>query len=551
MIKLLGACVLSTLVLCASAKLYYVVPSPTSPNGYLVLEDLNGVPMETVAAEVNYTNSLMEIGWDIINVTTNARISDWDQAYAAGYGEGAVTWQSAWDNYQNNQFTPGQPAMPANITTWVHENWKWMQGEVAAKNSTSTLMQGEVAAKNSTSTLWYHVGLTMRQFDGLLDGLNSAAPNTTAQFTFDMLQSINLAGDLLDLYNALNISMMASTWRSMPKKEFQNWFGRSTHCSALVKLKYDFSEIFIGHATWSTYNMMVRSYKTYTLNYQGVAAKTVSFSGYGGVLVSIDDFYTASSGLVITETSFTILNMSLYSACQPQQLFYWIRVTVANRVASNGQEWADLFSQHNSGTYNNQWIVLDTNRFTPFQDLQSGTLTIVEQIPGLMGTVDATNTLSYGYWPSYNIPSIPELYVLSGNAEAVILQGWEMNDYERAVRAQIFRRDQTKVTDLASMQYILQYNDFEHDPISEDLAIFAIASRGDLLPPSEAECWGAIDAKVTSTTLMKYGQSVSAYSGPTPQQGAFNMATTNATSMCTPVFGQPLLWNFSFVNMTV
>jgi hypothetical protein len=533
-----SALVLSTLMLCASAKLYYVVPSPSSPNGFLVLEELSGVPMEDVAAEVNYTNSLMEIGWDIINVTTNARISDWDQAYAAGYGEGAVTWQAAWSNYQNNQFTPGQPAMPANITTWVHQNWRWMQSEVAAKNS--------------SSTLWYHVGLTMRQFDGLLDGLNSAAPNASAQFTFDMLQSINLAGDLLDLYNALNISMMASSWRSMPKKEFQNWFGRSTHCSALVKLKYDFSEIFIGHATWSTYNMMVRSYKTYTLNFQGVAAKTVSFSGYGGVLVSIDDFYTASSGLVITETSFTILNMSLYAACNPEQLFYWVRVTVANRVASSGQEWSDLFSQHNSGTYNNQWIVLDTNRFVPFQDLQSGTLTIVEQIPGVMGTVDATNTLSYGYWPSYNIPSIPELYVLSGNAEAVIVQGWEMNDYERAVRAQIFRRDQTKVTDLASMQHIMQYNDFENDPISQDNPTFAIACRGDLYSPAnEPMCWGAIDAKITSTTLMKRRQSVSAYSGPTPQQAPFDVLTTNATVMCSPHFGQPLLWNFSFVNMTV
>lgn len=524
----------------AVGKVFYVVQDASAPKGFLVIEEgqASAASQDNVVAVVNYTNSLMQIGWDILNVTTNPDSSDWDQAYAAGYGEGAATWQTTWDNYQNNQFSPNQPAMPANITTYVHTNWEWMEEQVAAHNA--------------TSALWYQVGLLMRQFTGLLDGLNSAAPNASMAISFDMLQSINLAGDLMDLYNALNISMMASNWRSMPKKEFQNWFARSTHCSALVKLKYDFSEIFIGHATWSTYNMMVRSYKTYTLNYNGVAAKTITFSGYAGVLVSIDDFYTASSGLVVTETSFTILNMSLYQFCQPQQLFYWVRVSVATRLASNGKEWSDLFSQYNSGTYNNQWIVLDTNRFTPFQDLQNGTLTIVEQIPGTMATVDATQTLAYGYWPSYNIPSVPELYVLSGNAEAVAVQGWEMNDYERCVRAQIFRRDQTKVTDLATMQYMMQYNDFENDPVSQDNPTFAVACRGDLYSPSnDPQCWGAIDAKITSTSMMRQGQSVSAYSGPTPQQGAFNVLTSNATVMCTPNFGQPTLWNFSFVNMHV
>jgi hypothetical protein len=35
------------------------------------------------------------------------------------------------------------------------------------------------------------------------------------------------------------------------------------------------------------------------------------------------------------------------------------RAIVANQMATNAAEWCGVFGLHNSGTYNNQWMVAD------------------------------------------------------------------------------------------------------------------------------------------------------------------------------------------------
>ena len=88
-----------------------------------------------------------------------------------------------------------------------------------------------------------------------------------------------------------------------------------------------------------------------------------------------------------------------------------VRATVANRLATDGESWTRVFSRYNSGTYNNQWMVVDNKLFTPHQEqLTDGLLWVLEQIPGYLRRQDLTETLqSRTFWPSYNSPYFPGL----------------------------------------------------------------------------------------------------------------------------------------------
>jgi hypothetical protein len=98
-----------------------------------------------------------------------------------------------------------------------------------------------------------------------------------------------------------------------------------------------------------------------------------------------------SAGLVTMETTNDVFDHSLYNALTPQSVLSWMRAIVANRMATGGRQWTDLFARENSGaqhsllwpklsfscclrchlqyrgrtgTYNNQWYASldDPNR---------------------------------------------------------------------------------------------------------------------------------------------------------------------------------------------
>jgi hypothetical protein len=66
---------------------------------------------------------------------------------------------------------------------------------------------------------------------------------------------------------------------------------------------------------------------------------------------------------------------------------------VANRLADSGKEWTEIFEENNSGTYNDQFMIIDYNKFragaSP-QNLSDNLLWVLEQMPGHIRSADVT-----------------------------------------------------------------------------------------------------------------------------------------------------------------
>jgi hypothetical protein len=486
----------------------------------------NNIAIAQIQPNANVT------GWATLDIVTNGESDDRDQAFAAGYIEGALTanliyqsWITNLEYYYNGQLNPAAMAFAQKNDEWQRSQVLYCQLQ---KRGTK---QYEVA----DCDYWYQIGLVLSQLDGMVlgynehCGLNKSIPYTALLF-------LNIADDLGDVITKLNVS------NAPPNTPLQ--FTTDNHCSVLVKYSEETQELYHAHTTWGDYINMLRVFKHYTFlfNHPSTISKKVSFSSYPGCIASGDDYFITDTGLIVTETTNQVFNMSLYQYVQIDTVFYWLRAVVANRMSNNGSTWVQTFGKYNSGTYNNQWQVTDTKLFTPGKPFVPNTLWVLEQIPGYIVSEDLTSFLTnYGHFPSYNIPYFPFIYNISGYPSQYELYG-DAYSYEACPRANIFRRDQSKVQTLQDMQNIMRYNEYQTDPLSLGDPCNAISARCDL-NTTIVRAWGGYDCKVTSTAFIQ-NMTTTALSGPSTYiQEPFSW-TSRFSSL--PHYGQSTLFNFSF-----
>lgn len=305
---------------------------------------------------------------------------------------------------------------------------------------------------------------------------------------------------------------------------------------------------------------MLRVFKRYEFG----DMPAVAMSSFPGVLASADDFYQLPH-LVVLETTITVYNNDLLRDATPSALPYWIRAMTANYMAASGPQWMEVFKRHNSGTYNNMWMVVDYSKFTPGAPLPEGLFTVGEQLPGFFHYEDQTHVLSYGYWPSYNVAMYPKTRQLSGQAD--MEQHDPMLSYQEGARAQVFRRDQATVESDEDMQRIMRYNRYQTDPLARGNTCNQLACRKDLPnmlvasksvggggtntadPAAATMAFGAIDAKYTNFAHMRAKRTI-AISGPThDDQPVFDWTQADLSVQKTPHVGQPDRFDFDWVVM--
>lgn len=495
-------------------------------------------------------------GWSVLDVHGNDTVgNDTLIAFAAGYLEGAFTFaEMATYAANTGALAPNSQALQA----FLDKNYAWMVTQVR-----------KFASRDQ---YWAHVGLLLAQVDGLVAG--QLAAGGALNFTV-VYNAIIQGGDifnLLPLYGAskeqaalarghigrLLRDGVASTEDAL--QTFQPTDSRVDHCSALVRLTPDRSDILVGHSTWSGFEFMGRILKRFDLAFSAtsggdpVPGRHVATSSYPAFLsYSSDDFYVMSSGLITTETTINNDNRTLAKQFASHEVVLeWARNVLANRLASDAFSWTDTFSRYASGTYTNSWMIVDSNLFTPYAaTLQPGTFVLLEEMPGYIAVHDESATLSTaGYWGSYNVPADPFIFNISGQFRLVEKFGGPTSlgaffTLNNTTRARIFARNVSAVVDEPSMAAILRYNNFQNDPLGALFcgsnppysAMNAIADRSDLNPKNGSGSTydylipllghsdtAAIDSKYTRVSWMQAantssgGLQLAAISSPTYDQ---------------------------------
>ena len=205
---------------------------------------------------------------------------------------------------------------------------------------------------------------------------------------------LNYCGELMNVYGAFFPQSRANV--SKPET-------LDMHCSGFVRAMMapdgvTITDIYTGHDTFAFYYSMLRIFKHYNFTFTRGTSHRVSFSSSPAYLASIDDYYITGSQLVVLETTNDIFNATLYEEIAATNgtgvVMTWIRSIVANALGNSGASWVENFAYLQSGTYPNQWIVVD---YKLLDSPSAGLVTIFEEAPGFWQSSDVSSFLTQGW----------------------------------------------------------------------------------------------------------------------------------------------------------
>jgi len=529
----------------------------------------------------NFNSSVA--GWNMLEISANqnptSSKSHLDNMYAMGFAEGYASCNEIhtfWPNFYSDLFGDLVTPPGAQTLKFIRDQWAWMGTQISAHAE--------------TDAFWYAQQQTRHQLEGLFAGFQRAAcsrpggasassvpspapvparPNsfwaTLDAPTLEHFLLINAWGDLYQI-----------TVKMKEPGQFSRLHGKAREvlverCSAFIKLLPNNEDVFFGHNTWDSYQSLgPRIFKKYHFPLWAPApvASTAStdliqyttlFSSSPALLSSIDDFFVVKGKghFGVQETTNSLYNLRLLNTIRSDTALSWQRSTAANQLSTTGEEWAKNFATVSSGTYTNQWMVLDFHKFAVGQAPAAGFLTVYEEVPSLFHYEDMTSTLiDQSFWSSYNSPYFSDIRVASGYQKLCDV-GITGNCYDKAPRAIIFKQQQGSVTDLTSMQTIMRYNHWQTDSASDGDSCHSIACRGDLETSDDnVGPFGALDAKISSVMLNvnsaangNDGCSAYAILGPTQQTQAVFCWSNLQNEHNYMHNGQPDCFDFQWVTM--
>lgn len=394
---------------------------------------------------------------------------------------------------------------------------------------------------------WYQVRLFYNQVRGIASGFAKGAKRSRSDYEipFEDFLLMNSWSDMKDLRGYYEQFIMNGT-KLKQSEEVMNV--EDVRGSMLLKVQpvNGSAEVLFGHSTAGSYSTMIRILKKYRLQYHTSANENshkvpvtdMVFTGYPGIVSSLDDFYMISGDhvrITIGGVEMTYKNETLWRVLElDNSIFLSARLMTANRLCHSGKTWARIMARH-PDTGSKQWIVADMKRFK-FVNLEDvnlasneididdfdgssnkneseseevhlkitkyykGTFWIVDQVPGRLHAEDETeDVFRDGFFASNGFPYFDETYSLSGLSGAP--RAFPLNLHEN-------------ISDPSDMINVLRQRAF----------------RGDLMFGDNKSAVGNIDLKVYSETNL--GKSTfQAIAGPLYNPEVPQVTETNASSL--------------------
>ncbi|XP_053677342.1 putative phospholipase B-like lamina ancestor [Anopheles nili] len=334
--------------------------------------DLDQVPKGAVRA--CFRDSILTNGWSQLELESQSSYSDTVQAYAAGIMEGALTWNNIYMHWYNTIDSV------CSKDDESEEFCDWLRGLITTNVDTVKKMAD---MKGKHDFYWYQIALFYDQLEGIEIGFRKGVKRSRMDYEIPKQDFLlmNAAVDIRDLkIYYTNFLVENSGLKPEPAKGMM-LLKLQTQSNGLAK-------ILLGHTSDGSYSSMLRMVKKYTLRYHFslnaarmsvgkadeaeedrsvVPGTNIVFSGYPGVLASLDDFYVINGRrqhrLVAAGVKMENEHVNLWRKIDlVRSVSLAPRVMAANRLGHSGRSWARYFAR-NPSTGVKQWLVIDMARF--------------------------------------------------------------------------------------------------------------------------------------------------------------------------------------------
>lgn len=333
-----------------------------------------------------FRDSILTNGWSQLELESQSSYTDTVQAYAAGIMEGALTWHNIYMHWSNTIDAV------CSKDEESEEFCDWLRGLITTNVDTVKKMAD---MKGKHDYYWYQIALFYDQLDGLEIGFRKGVKRSRMDYEIPKQDFLlmNAAVDIRDLkIYYTNFLMENSGLKPDPAKGIM--------LLKLLKSPNGLSKILLGHTSDGSYSSMLRMVKKYTLRYHlsaenarvtapgkdvedqerfVVPGTNIVFTGYPGVLASLDDFYVINGRrqhrLVAAGVKMESEHVNLWRKIDlVRSVSLAPRVMAANRLGHSGRSWARYFSR-NPSTGVKQWLVIDMSRFVANNETEVELLT--------------------------------------------------------------------------------------------------------------------------------------------------------------------------------